>query len=647
MKKHFVTAAVIAAAITAFAAAKGDDPVLMTVNGHDVHVSEFNYLYNKNNSQQIQPQTLDEYVKMFVDYKLKVADAENAGIDTTQSFIDEYKQFESELARPYLRDLSVEDSLVNVAYSHFAENVEVSHIMFAPSPTPEGREKVIAKLDSIRTAILNGEISFADAAAKYSVDSGSKKRGGHMGYVVPTRYPWHFEEVAYNTPQGEISPVINSGVGYHIIKVEKRTPAEGDVLVKHILRLTKGMTPEQAAAQKVTIDSIYDAVKGGADFSDLARRLSQDPGSAKRGGALDWFGHGMMVNEFDSVAYALVDGEVSKPFATAYGYHIIEKINHRGIASLDDKREEILKAINNDERGNLPDQARLAQLKTQYNGKIIDKNFEKVCADIAKNPNGLDSAMRVNLRKDKTAIITVNGKTSSVADVMADVPGNRQLDAAAARQLLTNAANYAINGQVLDAARADLATNDADYRNLINEYRDGILLFEIAKRNVWDVPTTNPEGLENYFQANRDKYAWDAPKYKGYIIFTTSDSLLTEIKDYTATLPDMAQADLVKNLREKFGRDVKLERVIAAKGDNPISDYVAFGGEKPANEGPNVRWAYYTGYKGQIIDAPQEAIDVKGAVVTDYQNELEQQWLARLHKKYPVKINKKVLNSLK
>jgi peptidyl-prolyl cis-trans isomerase SurA len=468
-----------------------------------------------------------------------------------------------------------------------------------------------------------------------------------MGYVVPTRYPWHFEEVAYNTPQGEISPVINSGVGYHIIKVEKRTPAEGDVLVKHILRLTKGMTPEQAAAQKVTIDSIYDAVKGGADFSDLARRLSQDPGSAKRGGALDWFGHGMMVNEFDSVAYALVDGEVSKPFATAYGYHIIEKINHRGIASLDDKREEILKAINNDERGNLPDQARLAQLKTQYNGKIIDKNFEKVCADIAKNPNGLDSAMRVNLRKDKTAIITVNGKTSSVADVMADVPGNRQLDAAAARQLLTNAANYAINGQVLDAARADLATNDADYRNLINEYRDGILLFEIAKRNVWDVPTTNPEGLESYFQANRDKYAWDAPKYKGYIIFTTSDSLLTEIKDYTATLPDMAQADLVKNLREKFGRDVKLERVIAAKGDNPISDYVAFGGEKPANEGPNARWAYYTGYKGQIIDAPQEAIDVKGAVVTDYQNELEQQWLARLHKKYPVKINKKVLNSLK
>jgi peptidyl-prolyl cis-trans isomerase SurA len=646
MKKHFVTAAVIAAAITAFAAAKGDDPVLMTVNGHDVHVSEFNYLYNKNNSQQIQPQSLDDYVNMFVDYKLKVADAENAGIDTTQAFLNEYKQFEAELARPYLRDQSVEDSLVNLAYSHYAENVQVSHIMLAPAPGPSGRDKVVAKLDSIRTAILNGEISFADAAAQYTVDSGSKKRGGYMGYVIPTRYPWRFEEAAYNTPEGQISQVINSGVGFHIIKVEKRTPADGEVQVQHILRLTRGMSPEQAAAQKVTIDSIYDAVKAGADFSDLARRLSQDPGSAKRGGALDWFGHGMMVNEFDSVAFALADGEVSKPFATPYGYHIINKIGHRGVASLDNKREEILKSINNDERSNMPDQARLEQLKSQYNAKIIDKNFEKVCADIAKNPAGLDSTMRVALRKDKTPIITVNGKTSSVADIMASVPGNRQLDADAARNYLTGLANNAISEQTLDVARQDLANNDADYRNLINEYRDGILLFEIAKRNVWDVPTSNPEGLESYFQANRSKYTWDSPKYKGYIIFATSDSVLTEAKAYAETLPDLAQADLVKNMREKFGRDVKIERVIAAKGDNPISDYIAFGGTKPATEGNN-RWAYYTGYKGEIIDTPQEAIDVKGAVVTDYQNELEQQWVARLHKKYPVKINKKVLSTLK
>jgi peptidyl-prolyl cis-trans isomerase SurA len=255
--------------------------------------------------------------------------------------------------------------------------------------------------------------------------------------------------------------------------------------------------------------------------------------------------------------------------------------------------------------------------------------------------------MRVALRSDKTPLISVNGKTSSVAEVLADVPGTRALDAEAARHFLTNVANHAIDEQVLDIARQNLAANDSEYRNLINEYRDGILLFEIAKRNVWDVPTTNPEGLESYFQANRSKYTWDSPKYKGYIIFTTSDSLLNEAKAYAETLPDMAQADLVKTMREKFGRDVKVERVIAAKGDNPISDYIAFGGTKPANEGANARWAYYFGYKGEIIDAPQEAIDVKGAVVTDYQNELEQQWVARLHKKYPVKINKKVLSTLK
>jgi peptidyl-prolyl cis-trans isomerase SurA len=647
MKKHFVSAAVVAAAITAFAATSGSDPVLMTVNGRDVHVSEFNYLYNKNNSQQIQPQTLDEYVKMFVDYKLKVADAENAGIDTTQAFRSEYNQFESELSRPYLRDASVEDSILHDAYSHLLEDVDVSHIMLQFGRTPKANEEVIQRLDSIRTAIVSGKITFEEAAEKYSIDNGSKNNGGHMGVVTPGRYPWPFEKAAYAAKVGDVTEVVNSGVGLHLIRVNKRSKSEGEVLVQHILRLTRNLSDEQAAAEKVRIDSIYNAVKAGGDFSDLATRLSQDPGSAKRGGRLDWFGHGMMVPQFDSVAYALADGETSAPFATAYGYHIIHKLDHRGVASFESKRADLLKMIANDERGMQPDLAKLKQLKSQYNAKLFTENLDEIQNMIAAAASGYDSTVIANLSVDDTPIFSVNGKTTAIEEVMPKVAPARSSDAVAARHLIESAANKMMDEKVLAQARQELIDNNEDYRNLINEYRDGILLFEIAKQNVWDRASKDTEGLEKYFNANRKKYAWDSSKFKGYVIFTTSDSLLNEAKAYAESLPKADQAEFTKQMRDKFGRDIKVERVIAAKGDNAITDYLAFGADKPAADKATGRWAYYFAFDGQIIDAPQEAADVKGAVVTDYQNELEQQWLKTLRKKYPVKIDKKVLSTLK
>ncbi|MDE5643806.1 MAG: peptidylprolyl isomerase, partial [Muribaculaceae bacterium] len=237
MKKYFVSAAVLGAILFA-AGAKNNDPVLMTVNGKKVPLSEFEYLYKKNNSQQLQPQTLDEYVDMFVNYKLKVADAEAAGLDTTASFRQELVKYCNDLARPYLRDQAVEDSLARVSYNHMLETITVSHIMIPSGQNAAEAEKAHARLDSIRTAILNGKTTFEEAARENSVDNASKVRGGLMGVVGAGRYPWAFEDMAYNTATGEISPVVNSGFRFHIIRVEKREPAKGEVHAAHILKLT-------------------------------------------------------------------------------------------------------------------------------------------------------------------------------------------------------------------------------------------------------------------------------------------------------------------------------------------------------------------------------------------------------------------------
>ncbi|MDE6158035.1 MAG: peptidylprolyl isomerase, partial [Muribaculaceae bacterium] len=363
MKKHLL-AAVMAAVAVLPALAKDADPVLLTVDGHDVRVSEFEYLYNKNKSQQLQPQTIDEYLQMFIEYKLKVADAERAGLQNTPEFRSEYNKYQAELAAPYMVDKAVEDSLLHEAYEHRKYDVLVSHIMLERKPGNDLR------LDSIRTAIESGATTFEVEARRHSIDRGSSARGGLMGMVTPDRFPYSFENAAYNTAVGAISPVTDSGMGYHIIRVEKKTPAEGEVEASHILRLTQGRTPEQAAAERRLIDSIYTLVKGGADFAELARKYSEDPGSARMGGSLGWFSRGMMVAEFDSVAFALADGAVSEPFATTFGYHIVKRSAHRGIPSYEEAWPEIKNNFSRDERANLPRQARIAKYIADYKGAV-------------------------------------------------------------------------------------------------------------------------------------------------------------------------------------------------------------------------------------------------------------------------------------
>lgn len=634
MKKQFFTIAAIAATVMAITAAK-PDPVLMTVNGKDVRLSEFEYLYNKNNSQQVEPQTIDQYVDMFIDYKLKVADAEAHGIDTTDAFVNEFGQFTSELSAPYFIDKELLDSIVRQQYDHMQRELVVSHIM-----VNESRHMI---LDSLRAEIINGNISFEDVAREYSIDKPSAVRGGLMGNLIPGQYPWPFEEAAYNTPVGGLSPIFDSGFGFHIIRVEKSIPARGEVKASHILRTTRGASEAEAAAQKQLIDSIYAVVKADpGKFEAMAEQFSQDPGTAKRGGDLDWFRSGAMVAEFDSVAFAIPVGGISKPFTTAFGWHIIKKNDARGIGSLEDNRTKIEQALQGTERGARPRISFISKIAKAHNGKVYAENIKNLPGVGDSETVRLDSTVLAEFAKSNLPILTIGGVEYTLADVSkrmhsAPLRGHKAIETQINRD-----ARAMLSDKALDIARGELMTTNPDYANLINEYRDGILLFEISNTNVWDKAAKDTAGLEKFFKANRKKYAWESPKFKSYVLFAPTDSLLTEAMNYASTLsPDIKKEQLVELMREKFGRDIKVEKVIAAKGDNKITDFLAFGGAKP--EADNARWTCYAALFGRIINAPEEAADVRGQAVADYQAQLEKEWLKELHKKYKVTVNKDVL----
>lgn len=642
MKKTLVSASVIGAALLAVGASKNVDPVLMTVDGTDVTVSEFEYLYNKNKAQHTDTLPLNSYVDMFVNYQLKVADARHSGIDTTAAFLEEYEKFRNDLAAPYMKDSAVEDSLVQVAFDHQKELVKVSHIMLPLGRGVSASDANHAIIDSLRTVILNGGNTFEAIAEEYSIDKPSAVKGGEMGAVVPGRFPWAFEDAAYNTAVGEISEPVNSGFGWHIIKVNERTPSRGEVHARHILKITRDLDSAGIAKAKREIDSIYLRVLDPSyDFADAARRESQDPGSARRGGDLGWFGSGVMVPEFDSVAFALPVGGISKPFKTAFGYHIIQKLDARSGEPFDVQKPKILEAIQHDERALLPRQAVLNRYRAMYKAQIVDKTIKN--AEKAVSKAGNFEAAAKELEKMNAPVIKVNGVSTPLSAIMASVSAPATADAAQVGKAIRQAAEAHLQAQVLDLTLDNLDKSNEDYRNLLHEYRDGMLMYEISNRNVWERASSDRAGLEEFFNANRNKYHWSTPKYKAVLIFANNQEDLDKALEYAKTLDSSDPAAAVEAIREKFGRLVKVERVIAAKGENNITDYLGFGGPKPME---TTRYGFYAPVFDRIIDQPEEAADERGAVVTDYQNELEKRWLDDLRSRYKVNINQKVLESI-
>lgn len=616
--------------------AKSSSPTVMKVNGKEITLDEFNYLYNKNNSQQATPTPIEDYVDMFAVYKMKVADAEAAGIDTTAQFRMEFDRYREELAKPYLTRQEVEDSLINEIYDHMRTERDVNYIMMFGGRTPEERAGVKSQLDSIRSAILAGA-DFGEMADKYSVD----KNNGHMGYMPVNRLPYAFEQAVYAQPIGQLSEIQEFPFGFFIVRVDSERPARGQVNASHILLATRGLDETAKAAKKATADSIYALLKGGADFAELAKQYSDDPGSKQKGGSLGWFGAGEMVPDFENAAFALATGEISEPVESPFGYHIIKKEDQRSIPAYEDVRPAIAEAISHDSRSNMPQQARLQELRAAYKASINDKVLSGIRAQFDTN-SAADTTFIRALQADKSVIATVGTHDVTVKDVALHTTFMRNGDSAQNFERFNNALMHQVDEATKLAAIDDLPNHHPEYRNLINEYRDGMLLFEISNRNVWEKATKDKDGLEAYFKSHRDNYKWDRPRYRGDIIFAVNDSVGALARAYVEG-KTIAHDALVKDMRKQFSGKVKVERVLAPKGDNAIIDYLVFDG--PEAKGTQY-WPYFFPYNGEILEQPSEAADVKGQVATDYQQELEDAWLKQLRERYKVELNKKTIKKL-
>jgi peptidyl-prolyl cis-trans isomerase SurA len=443
----------------------------MTINGVPVSRSEFEYSYNKNNSEGvIDKKTVDEYVDLFINYKLKVAAAIDARLDTMTSFKKEFAQYRDQQVRPsFITDTDVEKEAKNIY----------------------------------------------DQTQHY-VDS--------LG--------------------GLINP------SHILVKVSQKATGE-----------------EQRVAREKA-DSIYNAIVGGADFGDLARKCSDDKGSAVNGGELNWIQPGQTVQEFEKAAYALNKGEMSRPVLSPFGYHIIKMNDRKMFVPYDSVKADIITFI--DRRG--------------IRERIIDQKIEEI---VASENNTLTKE------------------------------------------------------QLLEQKADELSANDSDLANLIREYHDGLLLYEISNREVWEKGSKDEAGLANYFKKNKKKYTWDSPRFKG-IAYHVKDQ--ADVKAVKNSVKGLAFDKWAEKLRTTFNGDsvirIRVEKGIFKVGDNKLVDKEVF--KKDVEVTPTKDYPIDAVY-GKVLKAPKEYTDVRGQVTADYQDKLEKEWVEQLRKRYTFTVNKDVL----
>lgn len=639
--KFLLGVGIIGAGVLTWAAAP-KDPVIMTVNGVDVPKSEFEYLYHKNSQQQLSSQPIDEYVNLFVNYRLKVADAMAEGIDTTAAFRQEMAQYRHELAAPYMVDSILLNRLVDEAYERSKEEVNTSHIMFFQSRNDVDNAASLRVLDSLKNVLKNGG-DFADLARRYSQDRGSATRGGELGYITAGRFPYTFEKAAYELKPGEVSDVVDSRIGYHLIKANDRRPSRGQVRVAHILLFDQNNDREQSAEVKSRIDSLYAVAKANpSKFEDLARQYSDDKGSARQGGALNWFGSGQMVQEFEDVAFDLPVKSLSEPFRTQFGWHIIYKYDQRSNPSKAEMKPAELQRLNNpqDQRYQIVQDAQTANLKKKHNAKLNDANFAALKKYVKEN--GIDSTFYLPMEIDKLTLFTIGKKATKVAALKESLHGAIQPDKDMAVKFVDDRANNLLARQLTDAEEEWLEGNNAEYRNLLHEYQNGSLLYEASVRNVWNRAGQDKEGMEKYFENHRNDYAWQTPHAKGVLVQAKNDSIAQDVARRYAELP---KADAVQRLKKEYKGEAQIDQILMSKGQNSLVDALMFGEGEPTPLNSN--YSVCIMLDGRMLTKPETADDVKGQLTSDFQEYLEESWLNNLRSKYPVVINQKVLKSVK
>ncbi|WP_022822237.1 peptidylprolyl isomerase [Hymenobacter norwichensis] len=518
-----------------------------TLGTTPVPAQEFAYVYRKNNSTAPEYGTrpsVTEYLDLYTNFKLKVIEAEQRGLDTTQAFKRELDGYKQQLAQPYLTEKSVTEQLVREAYERMSKEVNASHILIRLSPDASPADTLAAyqKATALRQRVSSGE-NFEQLARETSEDPSARENGGRLGYFTAMQMVYPFESAAFKTPVGQISQPVRTRFGYHVIKVNDIRPAQGEIKVAHLMiRATPGMPKADSVTAKKKIDELYTRLtQRKENWDKLVAQFSEDAGSAANSGELPPFGTGRMIPSFEEVAFKLqAPGQISAPVQTPYGWHVIKLIEKQPVPTFEAMEPTLKSKVAKDSRSELNKAAFLKRVRTenQFTENQAGKDYAFAKADTALVSGRFKYTAPVTpvgkggkkAEGDTQTLFTIKSKPYTVADFLAyEQQNQRPRPGAEPRFVSQQLYEQFVDQSLTDFEKNNLENKYEDYRMLVKEYRDGILLFQLMDEKVWSKAIEDTVGLQKYFTENQSKYQWDN-RAQGTVISAATPALLAQAK---------------------------------------------------------------------------------------------------------------------
>lgn len=623
--------------------------VLFTIDGDPISTKEFKRVYNKNLDlvKEESQKDIDNYLELFINYKLKLKEARALGLHEKPKYKREFANYRKQLAKNYLTDSEVTEKLIEEAYDRTVHEIKASHILIRIPETapPQDTLKAYNTLLDARQEILSGT-KFDEVAKKYSEDPTVSENGGDLGYFGGFRMVYDFENAAFNTEVGEVSQPFRTKFGYHIVKTFDKRKSLGQLTVAHIMVSNKNAKDSTKQDPKERINDLYQKLKQGEKFESLAKQFSEDKASAKKGGLLNKFAKGQLSSdEFEEAAFALKEiGDVSSPVESRFGWHIIKLVDKHPVSSFEEMKTELESKIKRGSRSKLITNAFTNKLKQNYgvegNKEAMDY-FSKVVNDSFykrtwKAPETLPKEKTIAQIGDD--IITYKDFAGYLETAQRQTRVRKPI-----RDIVENAYDEFLAKKVLSYHESHLEEENQEFRIIIEEYRDGLLLFDLMETQVWNAARQDSVGLMNYFKANASKYKWQR-RAVATVASSNDRSVIKKVGKYLEKGWNPEKISETVNKKDRLNIMFTTDTMDITHQALPKTyDFKVGVSDVYSHDG-----SFVIVKASKIIESsPKTFQQAKGKVVSDYQSYIEENWLKELRKKYTVNINQKALESVR
>lgn len=630
------------------ALAQDQEETLLIVGGKPVQKDELIYLISKGKGAEstvpgLSREEFEENFELFVNYKLKVREAESLGLDQSEEFQNEFASFKETLIAPYLIKNSLEEGELRKTYSRMQEIIRASHILFQFPPNASNEDSLIVLKMAlkVKNEIENGGDINA-LAVQYSDDPSAKTNRGDLGYFTSLQMVQPFEDAAFGLQVGKVSDPVLTNFGYHIIQVKDRIPNPGQVRVSHILVRFDPQIPSQEENARRKISDIYSEIqKESTIWEDIVKTFSEDPGTKENGGLLPWFGIGAMIPEFEMAAFSLSEiGEISPPLKTQYGYHILRLEGKKQLEPFEELEESIRSRILRDSRSGMIQSQVMAVQKARYGFKENEENLSKLSLTLNETPKADFGSILESRGLSDTELFNLQGIKYLASDLWKSMQEDEFIPRGKGGTFDLWYSRF-VSEILTKTEEKDLEANNKEYGMLLKEYRDGILLFSLMNQEVWQKGISDSLGQVEFYRKNITNYQWKN-RVEASIVRVIDQTKLESARkalQNSSFNPTVFQS-FESNFKANSPLAFTTESGTFEYQDHPILSKVNL--DLPYQELVVDGSTYLINLGQKIPSGPRKFEESRGLVIRDYQEYLENTLTQKLKGKYPVQINNSV-----